>query len=68
LIIAANAQKTGYWRVKQILKDPATSINFNDGGIVSNPYFVMLNPSLRPRGESVYRYLQKYNSLARSLF
>ena len=35
----------------------------NDGGIVNNPYFVMLIPSLRTHVESVYRYLQKYLAL-----
>src|SRR6187455_2573160 len=66
LIIAhANAQEN--WVLAgeaMIRKIPYINVNLpNDGGIVNNPYFVMLNPSLRTHVESVYRYLQKYNPL-----
>jgi len=66
LIIAhANAQEN--WVLAgeaNLRKIPYINVNLpNDGGIVNNPYFVMLNPSLRTHVESVYRYLQKYNSL-----
>jgi hypothetical protein len=45
-------------------KVPYINVNLpNDGGITNNPYFVMLNPSLRTHVESVYRHLQKYFAL-----
>ena len=54
-------RKTGSWRVKQgFERVPYINVNLpNDGGIVNNPYFVMLNPSLRTHVESVYRYHSK---------
>jgi len=66
LIIAhANAQEN--WVLAgeaNLRKIPYINVNLpNDGGIVNNPYFVMLNPSLRTHVESVYRYLQKYFAL-----
>ena len=40
---------------------PYINVNLpNNGGITNNPYFVMLNPSLKTHVESVYRYLQKF--------
>jgi hypothetical protein len=45
-------------------KIPYINVNLpNDGGITNNPYFVMLNPSLKTHVEGVYRYAQKYYSL-----
>jgi hypothetical protein len=32
----------------------------NDGGVSSNPYFVVLNPTLRTQCEGIYKYVQKY--------
>jgi hypothetical protein len=66
LIIAhANAQEN--WVLAgeaNLRKIPYINVNLpNDGGIVNNPYFIMLNPSLRTHVESVYRYLQKYFAL-----
>jgi len=47
----------------RIRKVPYINVNLpNDGGITNNPYFVMLNPSLRTHVEAIYRYLQKYYS------
>jgi hypothetical protein len=63
LIIAhANAQENWVLAGEAMLrKIPYINVNLpNDGGIVNNPYFVMLNPSLRTHVESMYRYLQKY--------
>ena|SRR5688572_13799625 len=63
LIIAhATAQENWVLAGEAMLrKIPYINVNLpNDGGIVNNPYFVMLNPSLRTHVESVYRYLQKY--------
>ena len=58
----ANAQEN--WVLAdeaRMRKVPYINVNLpNDGGITNNPYFVMLNPSLKTHVESVYRYLQKY--------
>ena len=65
LIIAhANAQENWVLAGEAMLrKIPYINVNLpNDGGITNNPYFVMLNPTLRTHVESVYRYLQKYYS------
>ncbi len=35
----------------------------NDGGISGNPYFVLLNPTLRTQCEGIYKHIQKYYSL-----
>lgn len=35
----------------------------NDGGTNSNPFFVLLNPTLRTQCEGIYRHIQKYYSL-----
>jgi len=35
----------------------------NDGGAVANPFFVVLNPTLRTQCEGIYKHLQKYYSL-----
>lgn len=35
----------------------------NDGGVTGNPFFVLLNPTLRTQCEGVYKYIQKYYSL-----
>src|SRR5678815_1217157 len=66
LIIAhANAQENWVLAGEAMLrKIPYINVNLpNDGGVVNNPYFVMLNPSLRTHVESVYRYVQKYYSV-----
>ena len=66
LIIAhANAQEN--WVLAdeaRMRKVPYINVNLpNDGGITNNPYFVMLNPSLRTHVNSVYRHIQKYFAL-----
>lgn len=35
----------------------------NDGGTGGNPYFVILNPTLKTQCEGIYRYIQKYYSV-----
>ncbi|MGN6294823.1 MAG: ABC transporter substrate-binding protein [Chitinophagaceae bacterium] len=32
----------------------------NDGGVSGNPYFIVLNPTLRTQCEGIYKYIQKY--------
>jgi len=41
-------------------KIPFINVNFpNDGGITNNPYFVILNSTLKTHCEGIYRFLQK---------
>ena len=48
----------------QMMKIPLININLpNDGGVYANPYFVILNSTLRTHIEGIYRYIQKYYSL-----
>ncbi len=43
---------------------PVINVNMpNDGGVTANPYFILLNPTLRTQCEGIYRHLQKYYSL-----
>ena len=43
---------------------PVINVNVpNDGGVISNPFFIVLNPTLRTQCEGIYKYLQKYYSL-----
>ena len=36
----------------------------NDAGTASNPFFVILNPTLKTQCESIYRYIQKYFAIS----
>src|SRR5687768_3040017 len=43
---------------------PVINVNLpNDGGVTGNPFFVLLNSTLRAQCEGIYRYIQKYHSL-----
>ncbi|HUR67592.1 MAG TPA: hypothetical protein VMZ03_14660 [Chitinophagaceae bacterium] len=43
---------------------PVINVNMpNDGGVTDNPFYVMLNPTLRTQCEGIYRHLQKFYSL-----
>ena len=45
-------------------KIPFISATFpNDAGVDDNPYFVILNTTLKSHVEGIYRFLQKYHSL-----
>ena len=35
----------------------------NDGSVTANPFFVMINPTLKTQCEGIYRHIQKYYSL-----
>ncbi len=35
----------------------------NDAGITNNPFFVILNPTLRTQCEGIYKFIQKYYAL-----
>ena len=49
-----------YAKQKQI---PLISATYpNDGGISNNPYFFLLNPTLRTHCKAMYRYIQKHHS------
>ena len=48
----------------QKMKIPFINVNLpNDGGVYENPYFVMLNSTLKTHIESMYRYLQKFHPM-----
>lgn len=36
-----------------------SSVYPNDGGVTSNPFFVMINPTLKTHLEAIYRYLRR---------
>ena len=43
---------------------PIINVNVpNEGGAFANPFFIILNPTLRTQCEGIYKYLQKYYSL-----
>lgn len=43
---------------------PVINVNLpNDGGAASNPFFVVLNSTLKTQCEGIYRHIQKYYSL-----
>lgn len=40
---------------------PVINVNLpNEGGVYGNPFFVVLNPTLKTQCEGIYRYIQKY--------
>ena len=42
---------------------PVINVNLpNDGGVRNNPYYVMLNSTLKTQCEAMYRHIQKYYS------
>ena len=50
-------------------KIPFINVNLpNDGGIIANPYVVLLNSTLKTHCEGIYRYLQKYYSVNPIIF
>lgn len=62
LIIAyANPQET--WSIASAARSrkiPYINVNLpNDAGVTNNPYFVMLNSTLRTHVDRIYRYIQK---------
>ena len=43
---------------------PVINVNLpNDGGVTANPFFVVMNPTLKTQCEGIYKYIQKYYSL-----
>jgi hypothetical protein len=43
---------------------PVINVNLpNDGGVTANPFFVMLNSTLKTQCEGIYKHIQKYYSL-----
>ncbi len=51
------------------LSIPFINVNFpNDGGITNNPYFVILNSTLKTHCEDIYKFLQKNYPTAPILF
>lgn len=51
------------------LKIPFISATLpNDAAITANPYYVILNPTLRTNVEGIYKYLQQYHSYDKVVF
>jgi ABC-type branched-subunit amino acid transport system substrate-binding protein len=45
-------------------KIPLLSYTFpNDGGVTANPYFVLVNPTLKTHLEAIFKYLQRNHPL-----
>ncbi len=45
---------------------PVINVNLpNDGGVTGNPYYIMMNSTLKTQCEGIYRHIQKYYSLDR---
>ena len=50
-------------------KIPLINVNLpNDGGVIANPYVVLLNSTLKTHCEGIYRYLQKYHGMKPIVF
>ncbi|HYE54055.1 MAG TPA: amino acid ABC transporter substrate-binding protein, partial [Chitinophagaceae bacterium] len=46
-------------------KIPFINVNFpNDGGVNNNPYFVVLNSTLKTHTEGIYKFLQRQHALS----
>jgi len=65
IIAQTNAQETRLLADSAARKKiPFISATFpNDAGVDGNPYFVILNTTLKAHVEGIYRFLQKYHSL-----
>lgn len=65
IITHANAAETKLLAEAGLRKNiPVINANLpNDGNITGNPFFVLLNPTLRTQCEGIYKYIQKYHSL-----
>jgi hypothetical protein len=66
LIIAhATVQENWVLAGEAMLRNvPYINVNLpNNGGVTNNPFFVMLNPTLKTHVEMVYRYLQRFYGL-----
>ena len=60
---AASADVRPIADVADRLKIPFISATLpNDAAITENPYYVILNPTLRTHAEGIYKYLQRYHS------
>jgi hypothetical protein len=67
LIIAHATVQENKWfaEAAKAKKIPYINPNLpNDGGIINNPYFVLLNSTLKTHVEGVYRFLQRQYSLS----
>jgi len=65
IIAQSNASETKLLAETAVRKKiPFISATFpNDAGMDDNPYFVILNTTLKAHAEGIYRFLQKYHSL-----
>jgi len=65
IIAQSNASETKLLAETAVRKKiPFISATFpNDAGMDDNPYFVILNTTLKAHAEGIYQFLQKYHSL-----
>jgi hypothetical protein len=66
LILAhcSSQEITTFAEAGQRYRIPVINVNMpNDGGVTDNPYYVILNPTLRAQCEGIYKYVQKYYSI-----
>ncbi|HLG40072.1 MAG TPA: hypothetical protein VI461_10400 [Chitinophagaceae bacterium] len=66
-LILANCTGNEVWSFAEAgLKKNIPVINVtipHDGGATNNPFFVILNPTLRTECEGIYKYIQKYYAI-----
>lgn len=65
LIIAhcSNNELRSFADKAQTSKIPVINVNLpNDGGVSNNPYFVVLNPTLKTQTEGLYNFVKKHYS------
>jgi len=66
-LIIAYASTQENWLLADVAKTrniPYINSNLpNDGSITGNPYFILLNSTLKTHVEGIYRFLQKYYSI-----
>ncbi len=71
-LIIAHITGRELFQFAKVAKDsqiPVLNVNLpNDGGISNNPYFILLNTTLRSHCEEMYRYLQKNHPTDRMVF
>ncbi|HEX6182087.1 MAG TPA: hypothetical protein VFZ47_12630, partial [Chitinophagaceae bacterium] len=60
-----NAELTPLAEIAAREKIPFINVNFpNDAGITNNPYYVILNSTLKTHSEGIYKYLQRQHALS----
>lgn len=67
-LILAHINNNELWPLAEAAarqKVPFINVNYpNDGGVTNNPYFVILNATLKTHSEGIYKYLQRQHALS----